>query len=242
MERLTYSQFQEDIQLLNFWGCKFSGYYVDIGANNGVRDSNTALLEKHGWKGLLIEANPDLIPLASQARPGSLVINSAVVAPNLTGTINFYKVIGGPPNLDGLSTTLISDEFNSKISSYGGDVKVTRVPANTLDTILERNEVPSKFELLSIDVEGAELQVLEGLSLDKYTPRIILVEDNSKGIDLRVRNYLRRFGYIRVHRTGVNDWYVKSEDTIFFYRQRILLILKLLKWRLQHKSSIFFSM
>jgi FkbM family methyltransferase len=231
----SYSQYGEDLKILKFFGASSSGYYVDVGANNGIRDSNTALLEECGWKGLLIEANPELIEQAVNARPQSIVIHSAVVDPDNIGAIDFYQVTGDCTNLDGLSTTLKNSNFLAKISAYGGQIKALRVPANTLDRIFQDYRVPERFELLSIDVEGAELQALKGLSLDRYSPRLIVIEDNSNGADWRVADRLKEWGYQRVHRTGVNDWYVNSNDSPFFWLQKLMLGYKYLKWWLKYR-------
>lgn len=238
MQVKSYSQFGEDIQLLRFFKEKSSGYYVDIGANNGLRDSNTALLEEQGWSGLLIEANPDLIELAIESRPNSKVIHCAVVSPENVGDIDFYKVVGGSKNLDGLSTVVYSSSFDSKIRDYGGIVHKTSVPAMTLETILRTNNSPGKFDLLSIDVEGYELAVLKSIPFTYFSPKIILVEDNSRGRDCSVRDFLKKYGYIRVHRTGVNDWYVKHKDSIFFRKQKLILTFKLMKWQIERYLGV----
>jgi hypothetical protein len=52
--------------------------------------------------------------------------------------------------------------------------------------------------------------VLEGLSIDRWKPLIILVEDNSYFEDDTVPRYLHRFGYKPFRRTGVNDWYAHT--------------------------------
>lgn len=230
MKESSYSQFGEDIQILDFYHRKNFGYYVEIGANDGISNSNTALLEENGWKGLLVEANPDLISACRQSRPNSIVVNYAVVAPENRGNINFYKVIGGPSNLNGLSTTVVSEEFISRICEYGGKVENISVNTNTLDDIFINNNVPFGFEFLSIDIEGGELEALKGFSIERFKPRIIVVEDNSFGVDTSVKNYLQQYGYVRVHRTGVNDWYVTSQDAGFFKVKRIILLLRLIKW------------
>jgi len=79
MRNGSYSQFGEDVEILKIFNTISSGYYVEVGANNGITNSNTFLLETKGWKGLLIEANPDLISRCQQSRPNSTVINCAVV-------------------------------------------------------------------------------------------------------------------------------------------------------------------
>jgi FkbM family methyltransferase len=239
MQRATnshsYAQFGEDLEILQFFANQDRGYYVEVGANDGVSGSNTALLEENGWTGLLIEANPDLIAAIAQARPNSQIINCAAVADDHVGTITFHKVCDGPENLDGLSTVANRTEFNTIIEAYGGRVEDVVVPARTLDDVFTANQVPEQFQLLSIDVEGVELSVLQGLNLAKFNPRIILIEDNSRGVDLTIANYLKAQGYVRVHRTGVNDWYVRTTDARLFLYQRLGLIPFIIKGWLKRR-------
>ncbi|MBD2578963.1 FkbM family methyltransferase [Oscillatoria sp. FACHB-1406] len=231
----SYAQYGEDLEIIRFFGKSHSGYYVDVGANNGLRDSNTALLEELGWKGLLIEANPELIGAAAKARSQSIIVHCAVVDPENIGEIEFYQVTGKSENLDGLSSTKKDSKFLEKVSTYGGKIKAVRVVATTLDLIFEQYKIPANFELLSLDVEGAELSALKGLSLDRYKPRLILVEDNSNGADWQIARYLKAWDYQRVHRTGVNDWYVRSKDKKFFGKKRLALRYQYLKWFIKYK-------
>src|SRR5262249_34889134 len=62
------------------------------------------------------------------------------------------------------------------------------------------------------DVEGHELEVLRGFSIEKWRPTIMLIEDNSDFANTAVCDYLRRFGYVRFKRTGVNDWYAHRSN------------------------------
>jgi len=225
----SYAQFAEDLEVLDFFHQQ-PGYYVEIGANDGVSGSNTALLEQQGWQSLLVEANPELVAKVKATRPRSIVVHAAIVSPEQVDTIAFYKVVGGEPGIDGLSTTVCTDDFIERITGYGGQIETIRVDALTLDQVFTKHQVPDRFEVLSIDVEGVELEVLKGLSWDRYQPRIIIVEDNSVGADWSVCHYLRRQGYLRVHRTGVNDWYVQPADASRFWRKRIMISLRLLKW------------
>ena len=80
-----------------------------------------------------------------------------------------------------------------------------------LDEILSNLNV-KEIDFISIDVEGHELSVLKGLSLHIHQPRIIIIEDNSHGLDREVKNYLEKFGYARFNITGCNDWYARKSD------------------------------
>jgi FkbM family methyltransferase len=238
MTRLkSYSQFGEDIEILSLFPGK-NRVYVEVGANDGVGGSNSLLLEENGWNGLLIEANPDLIPRIHKSRPNSIVVHSAIVSPSNKGTINFFQVKGEPNHLDGLSTTCYSDLFETKIVGYGGQITKIQVPATTLDDILFSHNISLGFDFLSIDVEGGELDVLQGFSINHFAPKLILIEDNSIGLDVSVRDYLNQHGYVRIHRTGVNDWYVARQDSSQFLKHQIILNLRLLKWRLKRWFQI----
>ena len=80
-----------------------------------------------------------------------------------------------------------------------------RVKLRTLDSILAETGV-TKIDFLSIDVEGLELQVLQGLDLNKHAPQLILIEEHRR--DYAKHFYLRNHGYRLVKRTGRNNWYV----------------------------------
>jgi len=228
-----YSQFGEDLQILDFFGRSVPGVFLDVGANDGVRDSNTLLLEEHGWTGVLVEANPELAQASTQRRSRSTVINCIVGASGTAGTSVFYKVSGGPEHLNGLSSIYPTRWMLDLVEAYRGRVDSTVVPTATLDDILRTTSLPRPPDFVSLDIEGAEFEALRGFDLGVYRPRLLIIEDNSRGIDRRILDHVRRFGYHRVHRTGVNDWYVRQQDLSRFRRQRLLLFLRLLKWRIK---------
>jgi hypothetical protein len=74
---------------------------------------------------------------------------------------------------------------------------------------------------------------LKGFNLEKYRPRVMLIEDNSRGADSSVTNWLKKKRYRRVHRIACNDWYVPVADCKVFRRKRFILSLRLLKWKFE---------
>ena len=85
----------------------------------------------------------------------------------------------------------------------------------TLDEILADAHIDRDIDFISIDVEGHEYEALEGFSLEKWKPSIMLIEDNSNFENNIVSTYLRRHGYVRFMRTGVNDWYAHRTNSQF---------------------------
>lgn len=230
----SYAQFGEDLGILDFFGDHWRGYFVDVGGNDGIRDSNTALLEERGWQGVVIEANPELTETA-KTRRACVVLNYAVTDRQDASSLVFYAVKGPALNLNGLSTTCPSDEFFAMAKGYGATITEILVPCKTLTAILDEAKCPAKIDVLSVDVEGAEVGVIESLDFVKYEPRLIICENNAREEHGALHRVLAGKGYVRVHRTGVNDWYVRPDNARKFIGKRVLLKCRFLRDRIRKR-------
>lgn len=226
----SYSQFGEDRKVAEFFGENFKGLFLEVGSADGVRDSNTLLLEQRGWAGVLVEADPELAVRAS-VRERSVVHNAVVGAGESVSLAVFYRISGGPENLSGLASVSLTGALESHVERHGGRIEEIRVKATTLDAIWGESGFHRSPDFVSIDVEGAELEALKGFDIERHRPRLVLVEDNSYDRDRRVHDWLKRAGYRRVHRTGVNDWYVNQNEAVPFRKERIVLAYRLFRWR-----------
>jgi FkbM family methyltransferase len=205
---MFFSQFGEDKILFEICHRKTSGFCVEVGANNGIDDSTSLFFENIGWKCILVEPNPSLCKEIREKRKALLY---ECAASNRTDTKTLY-VVEGAARSDGLSTISTNQEVHDRIKSHGFVSSPIRVNTMTLDTILTDAQINCDIDFVSIDVEGHEYEVLEGFSLERWKPLIILVEDNSDFESKVVKNYLKRFGYSRFMRTGVNDWYAHHRN------------------------------
>jgi FkbM family methyltransferase len=154
------------------------GFFIEAGANDGLRQSNTYWFERfRGWRGLLIEAVPANAELCRSNRPRSSTVNTALVASEETKTVRIRTA----DLMAHVSGTFTSQEEQARHHAYALEVQsLTRideieVPASTLDRVLSDRNV-TKVDLFSLDVEGFELDVLKGLRIDRNRPRFILVE------------------------------------------------------------------
>ena len=206
-----YSQFGEDKILAELFEGTTEGCCVEVGANNGVDDSTTLFFEELGWKCILVEPNPDLCKEIRKKRSSTL-FECAVSSKKGDATLH---VAVGADRSHGMSTISDSQEVHDRIKSHGFDCVPVKVKVRTLDDILEESDIDCDIDFISIDVEGLELEVLNGFSIEKWKPKIMLVEDNSNFKNKTVKNYLKWHGYVRFDRTGVNDWFTHSSNRQF---------------------------
>ena len=179
-------------------------YFVEVGSYNGESYSNTYYFEKAlNWTGVLIEADPALHRKGELIRPGSQSVNSAVVAPGSPPTVSFEVVEG----CQWVSSLSVSSSMLKRIEDIPTQITRVTVPAETLDHILERMNAPVGFGLLSIDVEGFEWPVLQGFSIDKWKPAVVILERNDHFPDRRIMRYMHSHGYGWRRTTGCNDWF-----------------------------------
>jgi FkbM family methyltransferase len=188
----SFSQFGEDSLILKFFEGKTDGFFVEVGANDPEAISQTLLLERKGWRGILVEPNSKYRDRLRSLRPQSQV----------------FQVACGSPEQCGKALLLLNDA-GSRLAPPSEGLPVAgyeEVQVMTLDEILKQAGNP-RMDFLSIDVEGFELEVLRGFDLERHQPRLLLIEDNFLN-RLKVHRHMKRRGYRLVKRTGCNNWYV----------------------------------
>jgi FkbM family methyltransferase len=179
-----------------FFGHARVGYFVDVGANDPERWSQSFHLEQRDWTGVLVEPQPDLAETL-RARRKAKVYAVACSSPGNTGkTMQLH--------LAGIYSSLNPD---LSIATVGAEGAVD-VPIMTLDGVLKDAGAPAPIDFLSIDVEGHEIDVLSGFDLARWRPRLILIEDLV--LNLALHRLLVARGYKWVRRTGLNSWYVPA--------------------------------
>ena len=201
-----YSQYGED-KILHHIFRKKIGTCVEVGGFDGVTGSNTYFFEKIGWRCLVIEPMPDFCTRIKKTRTCEV---EEVAASNVSGEMELYVAVG----VETLSTVERNESHFSRIKSLSQQaLKTIRVRTSRLDDIFRAHQI-SEIDFLTIDVEGHELSVLQGLSIQSWSPRIVIIEDNSNGSDRQVVNFMKSNAYVRFRKTGCNDWYAKSDDPL----------------------------
>ena len=164
----------EDTEVINYFKNKTKGFYVDVGCYHPIHRNNTYLLYKKNWNGINIDTSQFSIDLFDYMRPNDLNYNCAISNKNEIIKLFYQK------ELSQLSTT----ESIQAEKVFQGNVKEKEIQAFTLDEILNKSKYKnSKIDFLDIDVEGADLKVLEGLSFEKFKPELICVEIHARKIN-----------------------------------------------------------
>jgi FkbM family methyltransferase len=144
--------------------------FVEAGAHDGYTQSNTYYLERFlGWRGLLVEAVPELFEKARTRRPGSIVTQAALVAPEQDAT----DVV---VHFGDLASTLGEPEHaRGGLENAGRTAYEVTVRGRTLSGLLDDSNL-GRPDLIVLDVEGHELDALRGLDLERHGPSLLVVE------------------------------------------------------------------
>lgn len=187
----------ETAMVRDFFGNKPKGYFVDVGANDPVKNSQSWHLEQIGWTGVLVEPQPALADQLRRTRAARVFAVACSSPRNAGGTLPLH-IAGAYSSLD--PALMVAGVTPSA---------PIEVPVRTLDAVLTEANAPAPLDLLSLDVEGHEIEVLSGFDFPRWRPQLILLEDHV--IDLAKHHFMRRAGYLLVRRTGLNAWYVPPE-------------------------------
>lgn len=195
--RAIFSPDNETAMVRDFFGNKPEGYFVDVGANDPVENSQSWHLEQLGWTGVLVEPQPALADQLRRTRAAKVFAVACSSPRNAGGTLPLH--LAGPYS-----------SLDPKLMVAGVKPSAPiEVPVRTLDSVLTEAGAPAPLDLLSIDVEGHEIEVLTGFDFSRWRPQLILLEDHVT--DLAKHRFIQRAGYRLVRRTGLNAWYVPPE-------------------------------
>jgi hypothetical protein len=205
---VTYSQFAEDIILLNLFSHKNTGNFIDVGCNKPIDGNNTFNLYIKGWSGLNIDGNQSLINDFKISRPCDTSICALIS--NQEVEVPFYI-----SKADKVST--ISKDFLEKYKNtweyLENDIVIKKT--RTLTQILDENLFINKnIDLLSIDVEGHDFEALLGLDLTKYRPSIICIEihdfDFSNIQENKIVKYLNNYNYSLINFSILSAFFAEN--------------------------------
>ena len=172
------------------------GFFMDIGAHDGIWINNTFYFDKnHQWTGINIEPIPEVFEKLVKNRSTCINLNCAVsneskIAEFILNTGHTESISGLLENYDPRHKIRLQKEINN----YGGETKILKVETKTIESILLEKNV-KHIHYLSIDVEGAEFEVIKSINFDNVFIDVIDFENNYEDTTLPIINYLIDKGY-----------------------------------------------
>lgn len=221
------AQFGEDRLLAEHFADRLdAGFYVEVGAYDGVEGSATAYFDEIGWRGVLVEAVPELADRCRAARPRARTFNCAAVGAGAPTEVEF-EIVEGSPGVSSLSSLAVRRDEMRAVEHIGDQVRIRRVTvaAKTLDEILEE-AAAAEIQFVTIDANGHEWEVLQGFTLSRWRPEIVIAERLAHLPQREVMRHMHANGYALRRRTGVNDWFVRCGEASardWRYRARLLM-------------------
>jgi FkbM family methyltransferase len=190
-----HSQIGQDKWVHSVIGDKTNGYFVELGACDGLYLSNSLYFEQtHGWQGICIEPNDNYLENLRKNR--SCHVSNELIYSHEGVTVPFSLCRGN---------SSILDENKNPFTTTNN---IVEKQTTTLSKIFDTYSAPSIIDYLSLDVEGQEYNILSTFPFDRYKFRCMTIEHNAPHVgpemQTKIRNLLEANGYK----------YVKGNDDI----------------------------
>tara|TARA_Y100001936_G_C16075633_1_gene673825 strand:+ start:491 stop:1144 length:654 start_codon:yes stop_codon:yes gene_type:complete len=208
------SQFAQSNYLLKYLNYD-SGFFIEAGANDGLKFSNTYLFESEKkWKGLLVEPNYNQYIECKKNRPNSIVENYALVGKDFKKDYVRGSFDSGPLSLTArvidINQETITQNYLREIFIHLKQRKLVKVKAITLDGLLSKHKIRD-IDLLYLDTEEYELPILKGINLKKYRPKYIVVEIHTQ----KMKTYNLIQEYLSLNKYKFLEKIPDSEDYLY---------------------------
>ena len=209
------SQVSQDLFVFYFSKNQKKGFFIEIGACDGFNLSNTYMLEKAGWSGIICE--PSKYWHLRIKKRDCMISKKAVFSES--GTKIKFDEFPTSPELSGFNKYLDNDD-NKEIRSKGYKSEAFQtydVETITLNDLIAENTDKKSIDYISIDTEGSEYEIIKNFDFNKYAVEIFTIEHNyikekrDKIYDLLTKNnYARIFDNL----SHWDDWYIKKDNSI----------------------------
>jgi FkbM family methyltransferase len=202
----SYAQLYQDLWVLSETGRKRGGFFIEIGAFDGVTLSNSYLLEKKfGWTGILVEPNPVLAARIRRSRRATLCTLPVDGASGKDVTMMFVSDF---PELSSMQENAAKDHLADHRKN-GTEVIQRTISLNDL---LAEHSAPLEIDFISIDTEGNEPDILSTFDFDRYRVQLFCVEHNDTDANELLDRLMLPKGYERVYRewSQWDAWYRRS--------------------------------
>jgi FkbM family methyltransferase len=213
----THSLSNQDLFVLYFTNYAEKGFFVEIGAGDGVKISNTYLLEKLNWQGIIVDPvnyNSENIKLRKCIKDNRAVYSKSGLKLPFVVVNSIADQAFQAENFSGLL-----DHFRDDFKTLPN--KIINVETVSLNDLLNYYNAPNKIDYISIDTEGSEFEIISNFDLDKYDVEIFTIEHNHLNFRKDIIKLLNDRGYFRMPNdtqrgfvAGYEDWFIKNNNPV----------------------------
>lgn len=194
------SQYYQDMLAFLYFKGKKNGFFIDIGAYDGITINNTFIFEQIGWKGIAIEPQPDIFLKLQKNRTCDCY--NIALSTKSEDSVDFMKVSGS----DMLSRLNLntSNSHKKRIKSEHSKPELIKVKTLTFEDLMKNYPTIKYIDFMSIDVEGSELDIIKTIDFNKYKFGLITIENPDK-----IKKYMKEKGYgVFLDNIGCDSFFV----------------------------------
>lgn len=189
----------------NFFKNQKSGFFLEIGAFDGIEGSNCYHFEKFmNWEGIAIEASPLQFKKLKKNRNCKLM-NIAIGSENKQ--VEFYEVVEGFTQMSGINNLNFKDSFERIKKKSNSKINKINIECKTFEKLVLSDQI---IDLISIDIEGNESDVLKTINFDKYKIKVIILENNTPK-ELSYLKFFKEKNFYYFDRVGMDEIYYNKE-------------------------------
>ena len=189
----------------NFFKNQKSGFFLEIGAYDGIEGSNCYHFEKFmNWQGIAIEASPLQFEKLKKNRNCKLM-NIAIGSENKK--VEFYEVVEGFTQMSGINNLNFKDSFERIKKNSNSKINKINIECKTFEKLIPSDQI---IDLISIDIEGNEPDVLKSINFDKYQIKVIILE-NKTPKELSYLEFFKEKNFNYFDRVGMDEIYYNKK-------------------------------
>ena len=189
----------------NFFKNQKSGFFLEIGAYDGIEGSNCYHFEKFmNWQGIAIEASPLQFEKLKKNRNCKLM-NIAIGSENKK--VEFYEVVEGFTQMSGINNLNFKDSFERIKKNSNSKINKINIECKTFEKLIPSDQI---IDLMSIDIEGNEPDVLKSINFDKYQIKVIILE-NKTPKELSYLEFFKEKNFNYFDRVGMDEIYYNKK-------------------------------
>ncbi|MFA5023524.1 MAG: FkbM family methyltransferase [Patescibacteria group bacterium] len=183
-----------------------NGYFVDIGANDGISYSNTYFFENKGWKGLCVEPIPEIFEKLQKNRICECICGA--VSDQQAEYSDFLHITGALEMLSGIINKYEKNHIariDKEMYKSKEEKKIIQVKNYHFNQIVKNKNI----DYLSIDVEGSEFDIIKNIDFSKFEIKVISIE-NDYG-NKNILNLLKNYGFSYLTKIGSDEIYINKK-------------------------------